>query len=171
MKILAFQVFIAPPAFLLKDVTFHNRIEFARRLNLSFKILKRLSSGVECDSSPHALWGMDARNHELTSLLPYANCGLSSMLHPCLNLPFRDTTWATGVRQHTTYNLGGFSGRRQGKRVHDHSPHGWRHLWRMRNKFPVLWAPSSLQRGFPNGVSCATIVILHSIPLFRMWHV
>lgn len=68
MKILAFQVFIAPPAFLLKDVTFHNRIEFARRLNLSFKILKRLSSGVECDSSPHALWGMDARNHELTSL-------------------------------------------------------------------------------------------------------
>ena len=46
VKILVLQVSIALSASLLKDVTFHDGTEFARRLSLSFKILRRLLSGV-----------------------------------------------------------------------------------------------------------------------------
>ena len=59
VKILVLQVSIALSAFLLKDVTFHDGTEFARRLSLSFEMLRRLLSGVEPDSCPHASWVMD----------------------------------------------------------------------------------------------------------------
>lgn len=53
--VLVFQISITVSASLLKDVTFHDGTEFARRLSLSFKISKRLLSGVEPHSysSPH----------------------------------------------------------------------------------------------------------------------